>query len=485
MTRAGRSKADGLDRRHRQARRHGREVRGKDEIRAALDHLQLAPQSARGPAEVRGGDDVEHDLGRRGDVQRDRAERPQPAADADVERQAGARDERGPRGDHGAGEGGTERTCHRFVLHGWDTSRVAAPVSLPATTRSICPHCGVGLDAELIERDGRVILRRECPEHGLIEALAYGDSDRWREAQRYDRPGAAPLLRQTVTDQGCPRDCGICPEHAQHTCLGIIEVNTGCNLDCPVCFAESGTGHQPDGYSLSLAQVESMLDAFVAAEGQPEAVQLSGGEPLDPSRDPRHAGRREGARNPARDAQHQRHPAGARRALRARARRTRGPRLSPVRRLRRCHPSRHSRSAPSVDQAGGARQLRRRRGRRLAGRRGRARHQRARARRDRAIRRRASRRQRRLLPATGDAHRTASGLQSARPAHQRRGDPRAVRAAARVVPRGRLRCGAVLLADLPFGDLRALRRRGPRSPASARRRRPLPRLRCQPRGARP
>ena len=60
---------------------------------------------------------------------------------------------------------------------------------------------------------------------------------------------------------------------------GIIEVNTGCNLDCPICFAESGTGHQADGYSLSLEQVEAMLDAFVAAEGRPEAVQLSGGEP--------------------------------------------------------------------------------------------------------------------------------------------------------------------------------------------------------------
>ena len=26
-----------------------------------------------------------------------------------------------------------------------------------------------------------------------------------------------------------------------------LNVNTGCNLDCPICFAESGTGHQPDG----------------------------------------------------------------------------------------------------------------------------------------------------------------------------------------------------------------------------------------------
>jgi 7,8-dihydro-6-hydroxymethylpterin dimethyltransferase len=156
---------------------------------------------------------------------------------------------------------------------------VAVPDTLPASTRSICPHCGIGLDAQLIDRDGRVFLRRECPEHGQIEALAYGDSGRWRDAQRSDRPGAAPLLRQTATDRGCPRDCGICPEHAQHTCLGIIEVNTACNLDCPICFAESGTGPQQHGYSLTLEQMESMLDAFVRAEGEPEAVQLSGGEP--------------------------------------------------------------------------------------------------------------------------------------------------------------------------------------------------------------
>jgi uncharacterized radical SAM superfamily Fe-S cluster-containing enzyme len=161
----------------------------------------------------------------------------------------------------------------------WDTCPVATGGALPAATRSICPHCRTVLDAELHERDGRVFLRRECPDHGAIEALAYGDAERWRAVQRFDRPGASPLLRQTAAELGCPSDCGICPEHAQHTCLGVIEVNTACNLDCPVCFAESGTGHQADGYSLSLEQVEAMLDAFVAAEGRPEAVQLSGGEP--------------------------------------------------------------------------------------------------------------------------------------------------------------------------------------------------------------
>ena len=73
---------------------------------------------------------------------------------------------------------------------------------------------------------------------------------------------------------GCPLDCGLCPEHKQHICLALIEVNTGCNLSCPVCFANAGPG-----YSLTMEQVEGMLDRFVEIEGDPEVVQFSGGEP--------------------------------------------------------------------------------------------------------------------------------------------------------------------------------------------------------------
>jgi len=147
------------------------------------------------------------------------------------------------------------------------------------TTQSICPRCRRVLDAELVERDNRVLLSRTCPEHGLFEAVVYGDAARHEEIQRFDKPGEEPRERQTDSLEGCPHDCGICPEHAQHTCLGIIEVNTACNLDCPICFADSGTGHQQHGFSLGLDQVESMLDAFVRAEGEPESVQISGGEP--------------------------------------------------------------------------------------------------------------------------------------------------------------------------------------------------------------
>ena len=144
-------------------------------------------------------------------------------------------------------------------------------------TKSICPLCKRVIDAELNVRGGRVIMRKRCPEHGQFEALVYSDAELYMAQLRFNRPGTLPLEYQTEVREGCPLDCGLCPEHKQHTCLGIIEVNTGCNLDCPICFADSG--HQPDGYSLTREQVDFMLDRFIAAEGDPEVVMLSGGEP--------------------------------------------------------------------------------------------------------------------------------------------------------------------------------------------------------------
>ncbi len=55
-----------------------------------------------------------------------------------------------------------------------------------------------------------------------------------------------------------------------------MEINDACNLTCPVCFAASAAGR---GGHRSLPEIEAMLDAVVASEGEPDLVQLSGGEP--------------------------------------------------------------------------------------------------------------------------------------------------------------------------------------------------------------
>ena len=176
-------------------------------------------------------------------------------------------------------------------------------------TTSICPRCRRLLDAELIERGGRVVLARACPEHGRFEAVVYGDAERYLEIQRFDKPGEEPLRRQTEESRGCPHDCGICPAHAQHTCLGIIEVNTACNLDCPICFADSGTGHQEHGFSLSLEQVGIDARRLRRRRGRAGVGAALRRRALDPPADPRDAARRPRPWHPPGDAEHERHQA--------------------------------------------------------------------------------------------------------------------------------------------------------------------------------
>ncbi|MDH5314178.1 MAG: radical SAM protein, partial [Actinomycetota bacterium] len=144
-------------------------------------------------------------------------------------------------------------------------------------TKSICPVCKSVIDAEVNVRDDKVYLRKRCRDHGPFEALVYGDAQMYMDSLRFNKPGTLPLETQTEAVDGCPLDCGLCPEHKQHACVALIEVNSNCNLDCPVCFADSG--HQPDGFSLDAGQVETMIDTFVRAEGEPEVLMFSGGEP--------------------------------------------------------------------------------------------------------------------------------------------------------------------------------------------------------------
>ena len=140
-------------------------------------------------------------------------------------------------------------------------------------TRSLCPECRRVVDAQVLIRDGAVYLRKHCPEHGWHEALVSSDAGWYLDSFKYNKPGAVPYQFAANVERGCPLDCGLCPERQQHTCVGIIEI-TRCNLSCSVCFADAGSG-----YDLSLEQVEAILDRLLQTEGQPEIVQISGGEP--------------------------------------------------------------------------------------------------------------------------------------------------------------------------------------------------------------
>src|SRR5579862_6747526 len=121
-------------------------------------------------------------------------------------------------------------------------------------TRSICPECRRVIDAQILIRDNRVYMRKRCPDHGPFEALVYGDADAYTASSRFNKPGTIPLAFSSEIDNGCPHDCGLCPDHQQHACLGIIEVNSVCDMTCPLCFAEAGPG-----FSLTLEDRKSVV----------------------------------------------------------------------------------------------------------------------------------------------------------------------------------------------------------------------------------
>ncbi len=142
---------------------------------------------------------------------------------------------------------------------------------------SICSTCYRKVEGKIVFQDGRVYMLKRCPEHGPERVLIADDVDYYRRCREvFLKRSEMPLRFNTPVRWGCPYDCGLCTDHEQHSCIGLVELCDECNLRCPICYAGSGPGH---GAVRPLAQIERMLDAIVANEGTADVVQLSGGEP--------------------------------------------------------------------------------------------------------------------------------------------------------------------------------------------------------------
>lgn len=148
------------------------------------------------------------------------------------------------------------------------------PYIFHESTVSMCPHCMKTSEAKIcIEKNG-VYIHKRCPEHGEMKHLLEEDAEFFKKQSLYAKPGTISKT-QTPFLKGCPYDCGLCPMHEQHTCIGLIEVTTKCNLRCPVCYANAGTGT-----FLPLKTISAMMDFYQDSEfGLAELLQISGGEP--------------------------------------------------------------------------------------------------------------------------------------------------------------------------------------------------------------
>lgn len=143
-------------------------------------------------------------------------------------------------------------------------------------TISLCSQCLQRVDAKIVFEDEKVYMLKRCPEHGREKVLIATDVPYYKNIRNYNKPSEMPLQFNAKTHYGCPYDCGLCPDHEQHSCLTVVEITDRCNLTCPTCYAMSSPHY---GRHRTLEEVEKMLDIIVANEGEPDVVQISGGEP--------------------------------------------------------------------------------------------------------------------------------------------------------------------------------------------------------------
>jgi uncharacterized radical SAM superfamily Fe-S cluster-containing enzyme len=142
---------------------------------------------------------------------------------------------------------------------------------------SVCSTCFRKVEGKIVFEDGKVLMLKRCPAHGAERVLIADDVDYYRRCREvFIKPPEMPYVYNTPVKWGCPYDCGLCTDHEQHSCLSLVEIDDFCNLECPICYSESGPSRRQ---FRSLEQIEFMLDAVVRNEHEPDVVQISGGEP--------------------------------------------------------------------------------------------------------------------------------------------------------------------------------------------------------------
>ena len=155
----------------------------------------------------------------------------------------------------------------------------SVPIGLPKTVDSLCPECGKIISATILERDGKVLMEKNCQEHGFIRDLVYSDAELYKKCERWTYEDGEGILNPQVTGaKVCPDDCGLCDLHVSPPVLANLDLTNRCNLRCPICFANANV--QGYVYEPTYEQVVEMLTRVRNLRPVfPPAVQFSGGEP--------------------------------------------------------------------------------------------------------------------------------------------------------------------------------------------------------------
>ena len=149
---------------------------------------------------------------------------------------------------------------------------------LPKTTDSLCPECKKIIKARIFEENGKVMIEKECKEHGSFKDVYWSDVEMYLRAEEWAFDGVGIQNPKIKDATECPNQCGLCNLHLSHTCLANVDLTNRCNLKCPICFANANAAGYV--YEPSFEQIVDMLK--ILRDERPvacTAVQFSGGEP--------------------------------------------------------------------------------------------------------------------------------------------------------------------------------------------------------------
>ena len=112
-------------------------------------------------------------------------------------------------------------------------------------TKGICDHCAKIVSAEVIDKNGVVFIRKKCPEHGISEHQHV-----WDDVETYLAFSKMNIVSGAASDKV------------------VINLTNRCNMNCPICFANSNELSHPDFPKEKLKDLNNF-----------KYVYLTGGEP--------------------------------------------------------------------------------------------------------------------------------------------------------------------------------------------------------------
>lgn len=131
---------------------------------------------------------------------------------------------------------------------------------------AFCNICKEVVPADHVERDGKVLLRKNCPKCGVTEYLISSDARLYNK--KYD-------FMKGIAHSTCNLSCPSCMAHKKPDII-FIDVTNRCNMNCLICLnnlAAMGYKFEP-----RMEYFDKIFRHYSAYDPKPY-VQLFGGEP--------------------------------------------------------------------------------------------------------------------------------------------------------------------------------------------------------------